>query len=219
MACVIHGDKNAGYDILFSLPEEPSMLNSYFRPLVPVQLPVPKNRQHYMHSFDLADPTVPEGFEDYLESVTNLCLNAGALQGEAHLTIDEKVVLAGASQRRPYPHVDGCFVKSMGSWTHPPTGPSWLHYCNNVGAGHVARMPVIVAASEIGCRAWEGKFNAQPASDGDLSHIVKQLDNGTIFHANFGYLLSPDCVHESMIMTKDTPRSFIRIALPPEFQV
>jgi hypothetical protein len=192
------------------------MLNSNYRPLCPVSLPY-AGRQKYMHTFDLAAPVMAEGFEDYLEPVIALCRAAGASSGIAHMTVDEKIVGAGMSQRRPRPHVDGCFIPKAMSWTHPGPGPSWAHYCNNIGAGPIRRMPVIVAASVAGCRAWQGQFDGQPASDGDLTHIADQLGQGEVLPADVGYLLSPDCVHESMIFEAPTQRTFLRIALPVEF--
>ena len=189
------------------------MLNSEYRPLCPVALPY-RGRQKYMHSFNLAAPVMAEGFEDYLGPVLALCEAAGATEGIAHMTVDEKIVTAGMSQRRPRPHVDGRFMPSAGKWGHD--GPGWLHYCNDIGAGPLRRMAVIVAASAPGCRAWRGVFDGVPASDGDLSHIASQLGEGEVLPAGVGYLLSPDCVHESMLMDKPTQRTFLRIALPVE---
>lgn len=191
------------------------MLKSDYRPLCPVTLPY-AGRQKYMHSFDLAEPVMAAGFEDYLKPVEDLCRAAGALSGIAHMTVDEKIVAPGMSQRRPRPHVDGCFIPAKMDWSHPPT-PAWAHYCNNISAGPIQRMSVIVAASAPGCRAWRGSFDGSPASDGDLSHIADQLGDGEVLPVNVGYLLSPDCVHESMIFEKETQRTFLRIALPVEF--
>lgn len=157
-----------------------------------------------------------EGFEDYLPIVTALCEVAGIMSGEAHMTVDEKIVTAGMSQRRPRPHVDGCFIPEKGRWGGG--GGGWKHYCNDIGASDVGRMPIIVAASVSGCRAWRGEFNARPKADGDLSHIMEQLGEGEVLPANAGYLLSPDCVHESMIFGEDTKRSFLRLALPVDFK-
>jgi hypothetical protein len=188
------------------------MLNSFYRSLVPVSLPF-RGRDRYMHGFDLAAPRMAEGFEDYLEPVTALCRAAGALVGKAYMTVDEKIVQPGRSQRRPGPHVDGQFLPESASWGHDGGG-GWNHICNNVP---MARMPVIVAASAVGCRVWDGDFDAQPAPDGDLSHIVDRLGEGEIVPAGMGYLLSPDCVHESMVFEAPTQRSFLRIALPIAF--
>ncbi len=183
------------------------MLNSHFRELCPVALPH-AGRQRYMHGFDLSAPVMAKGFEDYLEPVRALCAAAGALVGKAYMTVDEKLVSAGQTQRRPGPHVDGCFIPSAGRWGHDG---GWNHICNNVP---IPRMAVIVAASASACRAWEGVFDAAPDSGGDLSHIADQLGEGTLLPANVGFLLSPDCIHESLPMMADTRRTFLRIALP-----
>jgi hypothetical protein len=188
------------------------MLNSDYRELCTVALPY-AGRQKYMHTFDLAKPVMAAGFEDYLEPVRQLCAAAGATRGLAHMTVDEKLVVAGMSQRRPKPHVDGCFMPSRGDWGHD--GGGWAHGCNNIPAEEFRRMPVIVAASEIGCRAWRGLFDTQPTDSGDLSHL--ELGDGEILAANIGYLLSSDCVHESMIQERPIERSFLRIALPVGF--
>jgi hypothetical protein len=182
--------------------ERNSVLVSRYRPLCGVALPSPdKGRQFYMHALDAAAPSVPEGYDDYLAPVTALLRAAGA-QGQAFLTVDEKVVQAGMSQRRPGPHVDGCFIPSLNRWG------GWNHYCNHLP---IPRMAVIVASSVSGCRAWAGDFVGEPRNDGDLSHLT--LPEGEVLPANVGYLLSPDCIHESMRFDVDTPRTFIRIAL------
>lgn len=194
------------------------VLQSAYRPLGSIILPPYSGRQLRYHTFDLEHPEMPPGYEDYLAPVTALCKAAGADHGTAHLTVDEKVIVAGASQRRPRPHVDGCFrqVGDQMSWGSGGGG-GWLHYCNDVGASAIGRMAVIVAASVPGCRAWRGKFTGRPAADGDLTHISDQLGEGEVLPANEGYLLSPDCVHESMTFEKETLRTFLRIALPVDF--
>lgn len=189
-------------------------LNSYFRELCPAALPY-AGRQLYMHSFDARRPTMPAGFEDYMHPVLKL-LNAAAFagvftDGTVHMTVDEKIVAAGMSQRRPGPHVDGRFSREAMRWGHDGPGPQWLHNCNDITGAPVGRMPIIVAASVPGCRAWEGVFDATPADDGDLSHL--SLGEGVVLPAGVAYWLSPDCVHESMRFDRDTPRTFLRLAL------
>ena len=190
------------------------MLKSHYKPLVGVVLPgADTGRQFYMHPFDVANPEMPVGFEDYLAPVQALLAASGVKEGTAYLTVDEKLVKAGQTQRKPGPHVDGCYVQtpapSPGYWGHSSFGSgSWNHSCNIIPK----RMAVIVASNYSACRAWDGEFDAQPKGDGDLSHLA--LGEGEILPANVGYLLSPDCVHESLPMTKDTLRTFLRIALP-----
>lgn len=73
-------------------------LNSDYKEICNVTLPF-FNRQKYMHTFDLAHPKMAEGFEDYNEIVTTLCKSVGANKGLAHMTVDEKMILARMSQR------------------------------------------------------------------------------------------------------------------------
>lgn len=192
------------------------MLNSDYRRLAEITLPPFQARQKYMHTFNLAKPEMAKGLEDYLEIVEKLCWFAGARTGLAHMTVDEKIIKAGMSQRRPKPHVDGCYIPSLGDWNHGGSG--WAHYCNNIPTKEISRMSVIVAASVPGCRVWRGQFEGHSKEDGDLTHISNQLGEGTVLNSNVGYLLSPDCVHESMIFERDTQRTFLRIALPVDFK-
>jgi hypothetical protein len=188
------------------------MLRSDFKELCPVTLPY-AGRQKYMHTFDLSRPVMADGFEDYLAPVRDLCLAAGAVSGMAHMTVDEKVIAAGMSQRRPRPHVDGCFIPERNIWGH---GGGWAHGCNDIPLGEFSRMPVIIASSAVGARAWRGEFEAQPKGDGDLSFL--ELPEGEVLLPNVGYLLSADCVHESLIQPTSIQRSFLRIALPVDFE-
>lgn len=186
------------------------MLNSEFADLGPITLPPYQARRKYMHTFDIANPVMAAGFEDYLESVKELCNRARVFHGEAHMTVDEKLLIPGMTHRRPGPHVDGCFIPAAQVWGNGPT-PGWNHYCNNTGEV-VGRMPVIIASNIIGCKAWRGQFEGEPAIDGNLSHL--NLDKGEYLGANHGFLLSPDCVHESIQHYKTVCRTFLRIALP-----
>jgi hypothetical protein len=178
-------------------------LHSHFTPLVDVSLPF-LGRQVYMHEFDMEKCDVPEGYEEPVRSLLDAC---GRRSGTAFLTIDEKVVRAGETQRKPGPHVDGFFQKQAMRWGH---GGGWNHSCNILPA---PRMEVIVASSFAACRAWDGEFEGEPTLCGDLSHL--DLPDGELLKPNVGYLLSPDCIHESLPMERDTERTFMRIALPP----
>lgn len=184
-------------------------LVSDYRPLCSVVLPDFKGRQLYMHEVDAASPRMLDGYEDYNEVVSSLLASAGYTSGPAFVTVDEKVIQPGMSQRRPGPHVDGHFIKSKQRWGHD----GWNHFCNEVP---IDRMPIIVAASVPGCRAWRGTFDATPRDDGDLSHV--ELGEGELLPSNVGYLLSPDCIHESLRFEQETQRAFLRIALPPSHQ-
>ena len=183
-------------------------LRSSYVDLGSVTLPPYRGRQRYMHSFDTDAYTMEDGFEDYGAPVRHLCEAAGYV-GVVHMTVDEKVVDVGMSQRRPGAHVDGRFLPDAGIWGHDP-GPVWAHYCNHVP---MDRMSIIVASSVPGCRVYPGEFVGHPQSDGDLEHIRDQLGEGELLDAGRGYWLSPDCVHESLRFDVPTKRIFLRLAL------
>lgn len=190
------------------------MLDSHYRDLGEIVLPVWQGRQHYMHTFDTDTFIMYEGYEDYQEPVRLLCMNA-SFSGVAHMTVDEKIIQPGWSHRRPGAHVDGRFLVEAMRWGHPGPGPNWAHYCNQIPTDGQAidRMAVIVAADVPGCIAYAGQFDGFPKEDGDLEHIRDQLGTGEMLPANRGFWLSPDCVHESVIFQQLTPRIFLRLAL------
>lgn len=181
-------------------------LESDYRELRAICFPAFRGRQKYMHSFNTRDPHMPSGYEEYLPPVMQLFRASGFGDRAVHVTVDEKLIQPGQSQRRPGPHVDGCFMPQAMSWGN---GGGWNHNCNIIPGG-LKRMAIIVAASVAGCRAWRGTFSGGPKDDGDCSHIV--TGRGEILPANMGYLLSPDCIHESMPFTEPTERQFLRIA-------
>lgn len=173
-------------------------LNSSYSQLCDVSLPY-AGRQLYMHTFHSGNPEMPDGFEDYSDIVDSI-IKAAGYSGEAHLTVDEKIVLG--TQRRPHAHVDGWYYKSRMAWGTP----GW-------GSHRGPRMPVIVASSVKGCTAYPGLFVGEPAEGGDLEHIRDQFTRQDWLEPGRAYLLSPDCVHESMPFSTPTQRTFIRIAL------
>ena len=191
-------------------------LNSTYAKLGPVALPVWQGRQKYMHTFNPQTFKMAEGFEDYLIPVYLLCQAAQGLTKspihEAHMTVDEKIVQPGMSQRRPGAHVDGCWLPEACKWASPPI---WAHYCNNLP---VERMSIIVAASVRGCIVYPGAFQGEPKNDGDLEHIRDQFGEPKLLPANEGFLLSPDCVHESMVFDAATKRTFLRIAFARDLE-
>ena len=191
----------------------PQVMNSSYTPLGSIVLPMWQGSQKYMHIFDPANPVMADGFEDYLDVATQLCKDGG-VRTLAHMTVDEKIVQPGMSQRRPKAHVDGYFMQEPQIWGHPAPQPgAWAHYCNQLP---VSRMAIIVAASVPGCTAYEGTFYGDPMPDGDMEHIRGQLPTGVLLPANQGFLLSPDCVHESMVFNEPTQRTFLRIAFAPQ---
>ncbi len=187
------------------------MLNSYFSPLTHILLPFKKRKIH-MHPFNLHKIQMPIGFEDYESILKSLCKQINAFNGEAYMTVDEKIVEKGCFHRRPGPHVDGFWVKESHSHGQPKPPGSHIHKKN------IARMPLILVSNEVGCRVWSGLFDELPQSDGDLSHVKLKENKSEILEANRAYFLSGDCIHESLPMQETVKRSLLRITLPIELK-
>ena len=206
------------------------MLISTFHDIGPITLPPWRGRQKYMVTINPDDPVMPVGLEDYEPILKDLCGRA-AVARIAHVTVDESTVEPNRSQRRPGAHLDGRFEREAkpvvtvrdtgsngGAWVHAPhqrgsaAVGGWAHYCNRVP---VDRMAVVVAASVAGCRVYEGRYSAEPAADGDMEHIRAQLPAGVLLPAGRAFVLSPDCIHESVIFTEETRRTFLRVAFDP----
>ena len=170
-------------------------LESDYTSLGAVEFPQNVGTQLGMHRFDAVDVGLYGGLP------ADLCSRVG-YTGEAYLTVDEKVMDVGWSQRRPRAHVDGTY-RDCG-WG---PSPQWVH---DGFSGHTS---IIVASDIPGCVAYRGIFHGRPEEDGDLEHIRDQLPEGELLPGGEAFLFSPDCVHESIRYTRLTKRSFLRIAL------
>lgn len=247
------------------------MLRSNFQHIGPVDFPEWQGRQLHMHPLYTFNPVMPTGYEDYLIMVRNLLLRAAHSGGRVYLTVDEKIIMPGQSQRRPGAHVDGTWIPDLSLMPRvifpkkkperilpsqpprnrlpknkrvpreeedddepmpmvvdihrmpsghgqparrraPPSSGGHSHGSHSLGA-YVKPQDIIVAASVAGCRVYPGTFHGDPRSNGDLEHIRPQLGEGLIAEGGEAYILNPDCVHESLVFTVPTKRSFMRLAL------
>jgi hypothetical protein len=183
------------------------VLHSTSRYITDLKFPEFMARQHYMATTQGGYVDLPEHINVYNGAVQSLCDEIG-YKGLIHVTVDEKQLKAGETQRKPELHVDGRFTGM--SWGH--TG-RWNHVCNEIP---LPRMNVAVASSLARCKVYKGEFIGTPSEQGDLSHIRDQVGEGLLVPANEWHLLSPDCVHESLPLDCDAKRSFIRVAFDEE---
>lgn len=152
--------------------------------------------------FDLCDlSTLPEeiGVDVYRPLVRSLLATAPVHFGTGYITIDEAVVPAGQTHRRPGLHVDGGVGRGWGG-----------------GGGGWGKAGMIVAASHLGCVAWNQHFDGSAGDDGECEHLAQQCCDATRVDLRGGqaYFLGPLCVHDSLPMLCDTPRQFLRISMP-----
>lgn len=157
-----------------------------------------------MMPFLLHDPerSVPDSLALWRPALAALCALAPLHEGVGYLTIDEAVVGAGETHRRPGLHVDGI-------------GPDGRAAAWGGGGGYAGN-GMLVAASVEGCRGWVGEFRGYPGNNGDCAHLAEQcaMERMITMRANVVYYCSPLAVHEAIPMTTEQPRQFVRVSMP-----
>jgi hypothetical protein len=181
------------------------MFKSDLKNLGTVQLPIFSGTRVMMMPFLLEDMvSIPGSIAQWRSFVASVTEKSGGPKvGVAYLTIDEAVVGAGETQRRPGLHVDGIGADgSSGGW--------------GGGGGGWGTNGMIVATDVAGCNVYVGDFDGWPQSNGDCAHLATQCkDNSRVLlEANQAYCLSPMTVHEVFPMQTETKRQFVRISMP-----
>jgi hypothetical protein len=146
--------------------------------------------------------SLPPSLARWVPTIERLCELCPS-HGTGYVTIDEALVRAGETHRRPGLHVDGVGPAGVGSWAAEP-GP-WG------GPGGM-----LIAASHLGCRAWSQAVDGELRPNGDCAHMADKLDASAVVPmlAGRAYWLGPYCVHEALPMPVDTRRQVVRVSMP-----
>jgi hypothetical protein len=163
-----------------------------------LMLPAFTGTRVMMMPFLMQEPhdSLPDSLAQYRESVARVCALATVKSGVGYLTIDESLVRAGETHRRPGLHVDG-----FGAYG---------------GGGGYARNGMFLAASHEGCAGYPGLIDADPAPEGDCEHMRALVRNRQVMRAGRVYWCGPMAVHESLPMVADTRRQLLRISMPSD---
>lgn len=135
--------------------------------------------------------------------------------GPIYLMIDQGIVKAGTSQRRPGVHIDGYWNPSLnahggggghvGTWD---STPGWLH-CD------FAKPEALILASDVSAsRALTGEFTGTPGDGGDFSHLDLSGLSPRVLEAGQVYAGNVTMLHESLPVQQDTPRTLVRLSVP-----
>ena len=139
----------------------------------------------------------------WLQTFARLCGAVPEVMGTGYLTIDQRYVVHESFHRRPGLHVDG-----YGAW----------------GAAGWGARGMIMASDVPACAAWAQEFEGLPLQgkdcgdpkEGNCDHLRKQCrqECKAILKANTIYWCDALCVHESLPVSQDCYRTFIRLSLP-----
>ena len=179
---------------------------SHIRQLGLIAFPAFAGVRVMMMPFKFRDrASLPASLGGWVDVVMGLCsLVRSHEEGVAYITIDEAVVQAGETHRRPGLHVDGVGPDgSLGGWG---------------GGGGYGKSGMLTASSVVGCRGWSKDFVGTPGLNGDCAHLADQCrdDEAIIFEPNGAYWCSPLAVHESIPMRESTRRQFARLSMPSD---
>lgn len=168
-----------------------------------VELPEFTGVRVMMMPFLMQDPaSIPNMLGRWRGVIAALVRMSRVEKGVAYLTIDEALVKAGETHRRPGLHVDGVGPNGeIGGWG---------------GGGGYAASGMLTVASHVGCRGWSGVFIGRPRANGDCAHWREQCppEMAIYLHSSRVYGCGPMFVHESLPMPVDTRRQFCRLSLP-----
>ena len=129
--------------------------------------------------------------------------------GVGYITIDQKVVEAGLTHRRPGVHVDG---GASSGWGGGYPGGSWggRSKPRGFGGSTFGANGFVLAASHHACDAWDEQATGV-GDDGQCdvpSSARIQLSGGRAFW------LAPDAPHEPLPLTHRTKRTVLRLSAP-----
>lgn len=158
-------------------------------------------QKHMMMPFYLGNPmgSLPDSlghWKGYIAMVTD---HAEAPVGVGYLTIDECLVKAGETQRRPGKHVDGIGPDGKeGGWG---------------GGGGWGSNGMLITSSYAACDVWVGDIDGYPAANGSCEHLSPDI-SPIRMKAGDVWWFDGMCLHESVPVTKDVYRQFCRISYP-----
>lgn len=151
-----------------------------------------------MMPFLMQEPrrSLPDSLSAWRDTVASICSLSAAKEGVGYLTIDEALVKAGETLRRPGLHVDG----------RGPYG----------GGGGYSANGMFLSTNHAGCVGFVQDFDGEPGPDGDCEHLRPVLGEGTVLQAGRLYWCSPLAVHEAIPMLSDVHRQLIRVSMPSD---
>lgn len=189
------------------------MLQSIVKPLGAVQFPAFTAERVYMREFRKSSG-LPADLSHWQPTVDAM-LDGVDTDGPIYLMIDQGVVRAGTTQRRPGLHVDGYWVASKqrhggggghcGSWD---SNGGWKN-CN-----FSAPEALILASNVTASRALVGQYEGLIGDGGDCSRVDTRGLSEIILQGGIAYAGNVTMLHESLPVATDCQRALVRLSVP-----
>lgn len=217
------------------------MLKSIVKELGQVEFPAFTGERVYMLEI-FKDKPLPEPLARWEPTVAQMLLGVDT-DGPVYLMIDQKVVKATETHRRPGMHIDGFWMPEHRA--HGPGhiimkenrsgrygGPQYWQSPRGVVAEangiHNTRPPpshvtnetiwpnetIILASDVSACRALVGDWEGKIGVGGDVSHLSFPNLKEIQLKANIAYAGNVTFVHESLPVPQDVCRTVVRLNVP-----
>ena len=158
---------------------------------------------------------------ELMEIASNLVEHIKDRSGIAFLTVHGRYLSANDTLRRGGAHIDGNYMNYVkgekfktfggGGWKLGQNGP-YISTQDHKDSYENEKGGIIMASTFQSCRAFSGVFKGTPKRGGDCTHI--KLNSGFLLNKNTIYYGNNRMIHESLPVTQNTHRTFIRITLP-----
>lgn len=209
------------------------MLRSYSKELNYVHIPTFTGKVT-MLPFDLADATLKNIPNQFIDLVKKMISSLPELKGIAYLTIDGKEILPGNSHRKPGIHIDGNFIPQGENLSWKATGGGGWKVGNNgdnqskkeFEEAYLSKTGgMLITSTYPLCKGWNGEFDGKPEKGGNCSlfHLHPKLalnvqpDKGFLLKPNVVYYGTSQFVHQSLVTSKKVHRTLVRITLPHDY--
>lgn len=169
----------------------------------------------YMREFRL-ETGLPSDLKRWQATVDQMLVGVDTNE-PIYLMIDQGVVKADTSHRRPGAHIDGYWIAAkqrhggapgghVGRWDNP--SDRWNSCSFDKPEG------LILASDFCASRALIGEFEGTPGEGGDCSMLDLSHLAEIRLQAGIAYAGNVTMVHESLPVSQDTVRTLVRLSVP-----
>ena len=182
-----------------------------------VPFPVFLGERIHMRAFTKSDGLAP-ALRRWQPTVDAM-LDGIDVDGPIFLMIDQADVPPGSAHRRPGVHVDGYWQAGAQAHKHnfepePAEQPPADRHVVERQFG-IRAETILLATDVLGCVAYAGSYDDQPAEGGDCSHIdVSKMDRVEFEPGRVWAGSALGMLHESIAARRAGPRTVVRLNVP-----
>lgn len=169
----------------------------------------------YMHEFTKCDG-LPKHLSRWQPTVDAM-LDGIDTDGPIYLMVDQKVVKAGVTHRRPGMHIDGYWIPAKqchgDGWGHSPSHKVHGH-STHCTSGDWPNESIILASNVAACKGLVGEYSGAIGKGGDCSHLDLSGLTELLMQPNKVYVGNVTFLHESLPVLANCERTVVRLNVP-----